>query len=44
MINNPIEYTTDKYLPQVMASKSIHEMIELMERWNYELRILQCKN
>jgi hypothetical protein len=43
MINNPIEYTTDKYLPQVMASTSLEEMTELMERWNFELRLLKCK-
>lgn len=40
----PIKYTTDKYLPQVMASTSVEEMIELMERWNYELILLKCKN
>lgn len=42
-VNSPIEYTTDKYLPQVLSSTSLEEMAELMERWNFELRLLKCK-
>lgn len=42
-MNNPIEYTTEKYLPQVMSSTSLEEMTELLERWNFELRVLKCK-
>lgn len=41
---NPIKQTTEKYLPKVMSSTSVEEMIELMERWNFELTLLKQNN